>query len=405
MPRRAGARVLNPKEIEMKMNKSDTPAVVPANSNNTKGSTGHQSDQGKDAKAVQRDLTSRKGKKTVTAAVLAANQKNAKLSPGPTSATGKQHSRLNAQKNGFFSKDVVVTAAGERVEDFEQLEASVWADVQPDGAVEEMLVHDYCVNWWGRQRVRRCQSADSENRLQSLQLHDSYLRSDEIEPLKIRFWLSLERYQATTESTPSGDLNEIVTELGNARSQVASTSLGLDFLIEKVNWIKEEAESTGQISVASEGTLRACAGLMNDFALFCRVMNRFNKRESAKAAERAQAGQHFGTGQTKKTEPAKTKGDQSGGKREAGEWNEAESRTMLVLTIESIAGELRFRKHLLEGIEKRQAKTRLAAAVLPADDICDRFSRAETAYDRRLYRALAALIAIKQAKDTSKILP
>lgn len=60
-----------------------------------------------------------------------ANRKNSLKSTGPTSATGKQNSRMNAHKNGFFSKDVVVTAAGERVGDFEQLEAWVRADRQP----------------------------------------------------------------------------------------------------------------------------------------------------------------------------------------------------------------------------------------------------------------------------------
>ena len=78
---------------------------------------------------------------------------------------------------------------------------------------------------------------------------------------------------------------------------------------------------------------------------------------------------------------------------------------MLVLAVESVALQLRFRKGVLEGIEKWQDKTRLAAAVLPAESTCDRFSRAETVYDRRLYRALAALLTMKQAKDASKILP
>jgi len=335
----------------------------------------------------------------------ASRTNGAKSTAGPKSADGKQKSRLNALKDGLFSKEVVVTAAGERIEDFEWFKASLWDSVQPDGALQEMLANDFVVNWWRRQRVRRCESAELKNRLENLQAHDFYLRSDEIEPLKIRFCLALERYQATTQSTPCGDLNEIVTELENARSQLASTSLGLEYLIKKVNAVKKEAESTGQMSHANEGALRACVGLMNDLVLYCRGINWVNKTESAKAAERAQAGKRGGTGQTKEVELEKARGDQSGGKREAREWNETDCRFMLVSMIEIVARQLKVRKRVLEGIEKWQDKTRLAAAVLPADSTCDRFSRAETAFDRRFYRALAALLTMKQAKDASKILP
>jgi hypothetical protein len=73
---------------------------------------------------------------------------------------------------------------------------------------------------------------------------------------------------------------------------------------------------------------------------------------------------------------------------------------VLVSAIETVAGELKVRKQVLEAIEKWVDKTRVAAAVLPADSTCDRIARAETAYDRRLYRALA-LLTMRRAKDTS----
>lgn len=260
------------------------------------------------------------------------------------------------------------------------------------------------MNWWRRQRVRRCESATLQNLLQDLEAHDLYLRSDEIEHLKIRFRLALEQYRAATNVIPPGDVNQIVSELENDRSQLASTPLGLEFLIKEVKSVKEEAASKGQISVASEVTLRACAGFTNDLAVCCRAINWVNKEESAKAA-RAQVKQRGGIGQTKEIEPEKAKRVQSGGQREAGEWSEAEHTFVLVSTIEDVELELKIRKQVLESIEKWQSKTRIGAAVLPADNTCDRFARAETTYDRRLYRALAALTAIKQARNASKILP
>jgi hypothetical protein len=73
---------------------------------------------------------------------------------------------------------------------------------------------------------------------------------------------------------------------------------------------------------------------------------------------------------------------------------------VLVSAIETVAGDLKVRKQVLEAIEKWGDKTRVAAAVLPVDSTCDRFARAETADDRRLYRALA-LLTMRRAKDTS----
>jgi len=365
----------------MKSEKKLTDPVPAANRANTQPFPSHETEHGKPKSTVPEERTTK----------AEASRKNSLKSTGPTSADGKQKSRLNALKDGIFSKELVLTAAGERVENFKRFEAWVWDSVQPDGAIEEILTNDVVVNWWARQRVRRCQSAELQNRLENLKAHHLYLRSDEIEPLKIRFCLALEQYQAATNIIPPGDVDQIVSELENVRSQLASTPLGLEFLIKKVKSLKEEAESEGQISAASEVTLRACAGFMNDLAVCCRGMNWVIKKESAKAAERAQARQRGGIGQTKEFEPEKAKRGQSGGQREAGEWREAECKFVLVSTIEDVERELGFRKQVLESIEKSYDKTRVAAAVLPADSTCDRFARAETAYDRRLYRALAVL--------------
>jgi hypothetical protein len=52
------------------------------------------------------------------------------------------------------------------------------------------------------------------------------------------------------------------------------------------------------------------------------------------------------------------------------------------------------RKQLLEAIEAEEAKTAASMTVIDRD-ISDRFARAETAVERRMYRALAALIATR----------
>ena len=327
---------------------------------------------------------------------ILANRANSARSSGPKSLRGKRESRQNALKNGLFAKNIVVTAAGERIADFERFTEWVWNSVDPDGAVEATVTDDYVCNWWRRQRVRRCESADIQGRIENPQIHDSYLGSDEVEALKLHFCLVLEQYQSA-KSKPSGDLSEIVTELENVRSRLASTPLGIEFLIHKVNAIKIEAESTGHISDASVAALRACAGLTDDFGLLYNAINWISKTESAKAAERARAGQPDGTGQTNEVELD----DQGGGEKEAGKRNAADAKFMLLSLIEIIVGQLNTRKQVIETIGKWQDKTLLAAAVFFTDGTADRFARAETTYDRRMYRALEALLAMKQTKMLS----
>jgi len=62
------------------------------------------------------------------------------------------------------------------------------------------------------------------------------------------------------------------------------------------------------------------------------------------------------------------------------------------------------KKELLSALESSQAPRRAAAALVP-DDASDRFSRAETAYERRMYRALGMLVAIREAAGRGVKLP
>jgi len=334
----------------------------------------------------------------------AASRDNGAKSAGPISEAGKQKSKLNSLQYGLFAKDVVVTAAGEKTRDFNKLEASIRADFQPDGAVQEMLAHDLAVNRWRLARVRRSESADLASRLEDLEIQCTYLRSDDIEALKVQFYLLLEQYCATTNSTPSGELNDIVMRLENARAQLASTSLGLAFLLSKVNEVKTEAESRGQISVASVGTVRACAGIMNEIGLYVGRIVEVNKMHAAQAAEAGAEQGGGSSGPAKRVEPKKGKGKQSRGKTAAEEWKEA-STALLVAPIEMVARELRDRKQLMKTIEKWRDKTWKAAAIVPADSTGDRFARAEARYERGFYKALAALLTTKQAASDAKFLP
>jgi hypothetical protein len=66
-------------------------------------------------------------------------------------------------------------------------------------------------------------------------------------------------------------------------------------------------------------------------------------------------------------------------------------------------GDLDRRKQLLEAVEAEEAKTAVSMTVIDRD-ISDRFARAETAEERRMYRALAALVAMRGGTP-SNLLP
>ena len=134
-----------------------------------------------------------------------ASRVNGAKSGGPKSSGGKNQVRLNALKDGLFSKDIVIASAGERKRDFEQLREEMWDLFQPASALEEMLVADIVENRWRRQRVRRAESADLKNRLETLWIRDELRRSDEVESRKAPFFDLLRNYVvALSSSTASG---------------------------------------------------------------------------------------------------------------------------------------------------------------------------------------------------------
>lgn len=82
----------------------------------------------------------------------------------------------------------------------------------------------------------------------------------------------------------------------------------------------------------------------------------------------------------------------------------AEFATVLALTIKETLRELTTRKKMLTGLEKLDAETSVTASILPAE-APDRFLRAETTIERRMYRALVMLLALRSKPDGLKTLP
>jgi hypothetical protein len=70
---------------------------------------------------------------------------------GPRTEQGKQRSSRNATKHGVFSK--VVVLKGESRAEYEGVLAGLWEALQPEGALEELLVDKLATISWRQRRL------------------------------------------------------------------------------------------------------------------------------------------------------------------------------------------------------------------------------------------------------------
>ncbi len=327
-----------------------------------------------------------------------ASRINGAKSKGATSARGKDRVRLNALKDGLFSKDIVIESLKERKEDFEQLKKEMWDLFQPASALEEILVADTIENWWRRQRVRRAESADLKNRLDTSWIRDELRRSNGIESLKAPFFDLLRKYVMAISSQPSQDTSAIMAKLEEVRHELAGTSHGVQFLIKRMEGVDSEAQAKGPVSREGLATILACCGFGNELGQMCLQLNLINVMEFSKTS-----GPPANKNDKQKRAKTKKTGKEGTGKEDP-EFDRSMYTQVLSEAIRAAIRELRFRKNSLEYAEKWEAKTRLAASIFPVEG-SDRFLRAETTIERRMYRALVMLLALRSGSDMAKMLP
>jgi hypothetical protein len=93
-----------------------------------------------------------------SAAQFEANRLNALASPGPTSPEGKARSSRNHLKFGLFSTQNCVRP--EETAEYTKLSKALWRDLNPVGAVEELLAVEIVRASW---RLHRCTVAEAED--------------------------------------------------------------------------------------------------------------------------------------------------------------------------------------------------------------------------------------------------
>lgn len=93
------------------------------------------------------------------------NRRNALKSTGPTTPEGRAVSRMNALRHGLTAKSVLLP--DERAEDFVAFAEDLHADLDPVGALEEVLAERIVAAAWRLRRVLRVEAG-----VYSLELKD-----------------------------------------------------------------------------------------------------------------------------------------------------------------------------------------------------------------------------------------
>ena len=85
-----------------------------------------------------------------------ANRRNAQKSTGPKTPEGKAAVRLNALRHGLLSQELLLPGEDEAA--LMGFAERLMADLQPEGALEILLVEDIIVAYWRLRRFRRVET-------------------------------------------------------------------------------------------------------------------------------------------------------------------------------------------------------------------------------------------------------
>jgi hypothetical protein len=245
------------------------------------------------------------------------------------------------------------------------------------------------------------------------------LRSEELESLTARFFNRCEKYAAVPSSQTGMDVLDLADELTEIRRELASTADGLQFLIKQLKGLERIAKSDGYFSRENASRMLACCGFGNELARAC-----FRQLINARLFEKTVTSKRSGTSEDDETirlarklqsDAERLNSDKKESKAEdqpqsdsesaaASELDRGEDAQVLVELIKGVTAPLRLRRIWLSRLERSEERTRNAAAIVPAD-VSDRFSRAETALERRMYRALGMLMAVREAASQGSQLP
>jgi hypothetical protein len=166
---------------------------------------------------------------------ITANQQNSLKSTGPRTAMGKARSSQNAATHGLTAVLPITSGEGkEDLEAFERMRQGLYESWNPLGYQEEKLVEMLAGDYWRLDRAARYESGAT--RLNS----DHSTRDDQLHRQRRH---SMQVMELGTVCLPSPELRE--------------TSFGIDFLIDKLECVKDSVEAGAAVSEKQRAVIAA----------------------------------------------------------------------------------------------------------------------------------------------------
>jgi hypothetical protein len=321
---------------------------------------------------------------------------NGRKSQGPTSQDGKQKAAQNAVQDGIFSRQIVIPELGETREDFDRFKATSFEYIRPEGALEEQFAMDVAENMFVRDRVRRAEELERTNRLNSFQLENELRRSDQLDKLRHRFMVQLEDHIANC--CPSS--HEIPEDLEQTRRELVSTSEGVDFLLELLEQIEGDLQDGGVPSAKQQAVVQAIRGCGHPFDVRSWIERLLADNSAASLTEVTQSEL-----KSVRQEPTPHAKDDLGvDDQPPGGATSDFVRIGFAALMDSVDISLSERREKLKRLEDAETQKQITLIMLdPSPN--ERFSRAETSRERKMYRALAAITALRATSPLSLPMP
>jgi hypothetical protein len=294
-----------------------------------------------------------------------ASHANSQGSSGPISPRGKARTRLNALKSGLFTKDSVVAAAGETKEEFDGWCSMVWKQFQPQDVITAVLAREFAITYWRLQRPRRCETAEIRRQRDTAWCRLRFEKISEVDSLKHGFIYDLAAL--CSPALAPTDPPALVLSLEDTKKQLEQKSLGLAFLIDLLEGVRERVKEVGYLSPMDEKVLIHVCGVGDRVTRVCLSLDQIAKKETEKFKNDDSA--------------EKTTFEQTG--------------QMLSMRLKSKIDDMGMTKQVIEKMESSEEGAYLATLVMPSAECSEKIHRAEAALERRFFKILDRLLAIQ----------
>jgi hypothetical protein len=289
-------------------------------------------------------------RKTMSLKQLNANRQNAQKSTGPKTENGKAVSKLNALKHGLLAQTVVVRGhqLKESTNEFKKLCQEFYADLNPVGPLEEMLVGQIVTAAW---RLRRARSAESGEI--ALSVDTGWWQREKHNPLPLLLAMP---------HVPG--MEALVTKL-------EQSAWGCRYLIYCLRDVREGVERDGELTEAA----------LKDFKLSLRDQ----PDSTVKKLEQFRA---WFLANPEKLEPEALR---------------TRHKEEVLKYLNQQISQIGYCEDQREEREDAEERARQSAAVLPSADVLEKILRYETALERQLFRAMNQLERLQRRRQGENI--